>query len=371
MRHLGLLEIKIGIKQLASIGRLLATFLQANASARITSKFRARLLLICSTAILALFLTTYLVFVFAIPTRTPFLILSCTYKPPFDLNPWADESIAAFDQLNRHNLSVESIKNVSSLIHEDWTELDDLVLQLDHFASKGKPFLVYIDQHVLVNSKGQPCLIADESEYLDEETWLPLPRIVDRISARISKERPLVMFLGCNRQPDMLGDAGSDVDLASSLRRFVESTDVHDSDNRELCIIAVLNDCDTVRSRSLQHLYRSFAMAISGECDKRSTGGNGNHVIELEELISFLTSSSDHHDSFHQSPDVRYHVFRNTSKPIAVAWTSNQPSMTNQTLPRVDESNIAMVAGIWNRYGQLQNREPWSIFQPNGARYRI
>ncbi len=114
---------------------------------------RSRVLALFTAILAIVLLAVFCRVLLDTPTRTPLLLISSEYLPPFDLNPWRTENLQAIESLDRHNLTVETLSHVDDLIKGRWTEFESAITQLDHIAPKDKPLLLYVNLHGAVEMK--------------------------------------------------------------------------------------------------------------------------------------------------------------------------------------------------------------------------
>lgn len=277
-----------------------------------------------------------------------------------------DSNIAAFKKLHQHNLTIKQIDDPGVCVTGDWSYLDDTVSQLDYFSSASKPLLVYINLHAMLDSKGQVSLIVKNSDYLDDSSWLPLAALLEHIDRAVRKNRSILLLLDSDRQSDLLASTESKSNLASSLQKLVNDFATNRSKERELYVIASLNDSEFNQAGTGEgQLALLVSRALSGACDHYRNGGNTDHYVDFDELVRHISveSTSENVRAERNRSDLDrtcIEVFRTSNKPLSIAWTTSlaESHFSNPAKP-ISPDAINEIVQAWKQINQLAEQSPW------------
>ena len=308
-----------------------------------------------------------LLFVFArtllqSPTRTPLLIVSTSYDPPWDLNPCRIENTNALESLDRHNLTVRTLDDTNALAHGQWSEFEDSIAQLDHAAAKGKPLLIYLNLHGAVDENLRPCLLFRQSDPLDSNSWLPLKTLIDHVGNVVKNDRAIVLFLESGRQIGPFPSESPDNLFAVAVRRMVESHTAATKLNSLSVLvsttanIASADPCDGMADP----FTRFLAEALAGASDQRTHGGNGNLHVELGELNRYV---QEHTRTFAiQERGLTQSTMLCTSQneTTKIAWAIASPPTTATSVSQAATvQSISEIEAAWRAINALSKSSPW------------
>ncbi len=331
---------------------------------------RSRVLALFTAILAIVLLAVFCRVLLDTPTRTPLLLISSEYLPPFDLNPWRTENLQAIESLDRHNLTVETLSHVDDLIKGRWNEFESAITQLDHIAPKDKPLLLYVNLHGAVDENEQPCLLVSDSSPLDTETWLPLQTLLERIASSLKKDRAIVLFLESGRHSPALTHANQ---FSSAVQKLVDS-------NMSLSRITSLSVLlsSTSNSPSIDPIEgqpdpftRMLSQSLAGSCDSKLNGGNGNQQVELFEIEKYMRSKSQEYAALRSTSSPLPKLFTNLQhadhdRPFVVTWAiansvSKRPIAPGQTAISardIEQSHRDMEA-TWRTIESLRSKHPW------------
>ncbi len=240
---------------------------------RIPLRYRLRALLVSLGLLVLLPIGLYLRILLQSPTRTPLLVLSQVYLPPLDLNPWAPENEAALRLLDQRNLTIRTLDSPQRLANGQWSELEDWIVKLDHFANGDRPLLIYINLHGVVDANHQPFFLANESREDDPSTWISLETMVHRIESSLPSPRDVILLCESGRHVSGLPRDASRRSFGEAVRELVEH---YPKSERCKSLSALISTHDQARSSpptlsSLDPFTQAVVEGLSAEATKQCT----------------------------------------------------------------------------------------------------
>ncbi len=305
---------------------------------------------------------------FAAPTRTPLLILSCDYSSPWDLNAWRVANVGAIEALNRRNLNVKQLGDANELIMGRWDEFDDAIAQLDYFAPKEKPLLLYVNLHGLVDPNREPCLLLSDSSVLDTQSWLPLQTLIDHISETLKNDRDVVLFLESSRQLDPLPRENGENLFASAIGRLVDS---NGASGRVKSLSVFLSSLATVPFTNPEEEFHDpfthfLSRALAGDCDAKQNGGNNSRSVELNEIERYVFERTQELALTQQSVPPSPRLFTNQQSALTVSWAITRRAQKTLTEKKYKSGTAtdsvqlqSEIETAWRTVAALHANAPW------------
>ncbi len=317
--------------------------------------------------VVSLFLLAVFVCVFArtllqSPTRTPLLIVSTSYAPPWDLNPCSNENVAALKSLDRHNLTVRKLEEASAMAKGQWGEFEDVIAQLDHAAASDKPLLLYINLHGAVDQGLRPCFLFQDSEALDTKSWLPLQSLIDHIANVVKKDRSVVLFLESGRQSGPLPSELPDNLFAHAVRKLVDSHFTPMKLNRLTVIVSATTNIGSADPRDglADPFTRFLSEALAGLCDQRIYGGNGNQYVELGELNRYVQEKTKTFALQNRGASQSTMLCSSSDTSLQITWAgSSSRRIESHPLPTATTQTLSDIENAWRVVDALQKKHPW------------
>lgn len=309
-------------------------------------------------ALLAVVSGLFLSNLLRLPTRTPLLIVSSSYQAPWDVNPWQDSNVSLMKKLGDHAYRVKSIEAIGNSITSHWIEFEDAISQLDQAAQSDKPLLIYLNLHGVVDPEGKPCLIYRESSPLETESWIGFESLLQSIDSVLQKPRAIVFLCDSSRQN---APWQSTNEFSSSLHHLFER---YPKTGKITSLVGI----STTRSTPFEnisyekgdHFTRLLALGLSGQCDRKGSGGNADRHIDLSELYRYIESSLTESGGvgFKGEPNTRLLSSELFSTPLAWAGITDPYSelrINPQDKPHINE----IVASMWSDLQDVDSQRVW------------
>jgi hypothetical protein len=293
-----------------------------------------------------------------LPTRTPLLIVSSSYQAPWDVNPWQDSNVALMKRLGDHAYRVKSIEATGSSLASRWIEFEDAISQLDQAAQSDKPLLIYLNLHGIVDPDDRPCLIYRESTPLETETWISFESLLQSIDSVLRQPRAIVFLCESGRQNAPWQSTNG---FASSLHHLFER---YPKTGKITSLVGI----STTRSTPFEniiyekgdHFTRHLAQGLSGQCDRKGSGGNEDRQIDLSELHRYIEANFAESGGvgFKREPNTRLLSAELFSAPIAWAGLAN-PYSESRSSTHDRPYNNETVASIWREFQSVDSERVW------------
>lgn len=308
--------------------------------------------------ILALVTGLFLSNLLRLPTRTPLLIVSSSYQAPWDVNPWQDSNVELMKKLGDHAYRVKSIEATGNSITNHWIEFEDAISQLDRAAQSDKPLLIYLNLHGVVDPDDKPCLIYRDSTPLETESWIGFESLLQSIDSVLQKPRAIVFLCDSSRQNAPWQATN---EFSSSLHRLFER---YPKTGKITSLVGISTTRSTpfenVSYEKGDHFTRLLAQGLSGQCDRKSCGGNADRHIDLSELHRYIESSfmDSSGVGFKREPNTRLLSSESLSTPLAWAGLTNPYSkLRNNSADKT--FNNETVASIWSDLQNVDSQRVW------------
>jgi hypothetical protein len=330
--------------------------------ARVPIQNRRRVLVVLGASLLLAITFVFLKVLLRTPTRTPLLIVSTTYAPPWDINPWEPENTKAIRSLDRHNLTVKSLEDAGRLALGQWSEFEDKIAQMDHVASPDKPFLLYINMHGVVDRDQRPCLLVHDSKPLDSSTWLPLQVLIDHTANAMKHNRPIVIFLESGRQVEPLPHEQGESHFVSAVRKLVESS-ASSSRRRRVAVLASTStkflSIDPSDGGS-DPFTRFLVEGLSGESNAKSSRTNSTNDVNLVALHEFIDDRTKDFGTRHRGFPQTTFFCDSESSPLSVVWAGSTRSFPAKPMSvAASAQSITEIENAWRELEALRGSAPW------------
>jgi hypothetical protein len=355
-------SIEDGSRRVRGAGILLNQRRDAGGRIGIPNRWRQRGGLAISLLALIGCMLVYFGMVFDAPTRTPMLLVSSTYDPPWDINPWESENVAALERLHRHNLTVKKLHDPNPLAKGQWSDFEDAIANLDHVAERGQPLLVYLNLHGVVGGDAQPYLVVQDSIPLDSGTWIPLQSVLDHIANGTRGDRRIILFLESGRQTGVLPKEQPDHVFAAAVRKVFEAN-VDQTRFRNLSIfVSTTTNAGSTNAADGQSdpFTHSLSQGLGGLCDQKKYGGNGNRHVELDELDSYIQRWTKEFALANRGFLQSSVLFTRERTPLRIAWAgSPAQDVLKGDLSEPTPQMETRLNEAWKSIGLLRPKAPW------------
>lgn len=291
------------------------------------------------------------------------LVIGSTYEAPWDINPWCEENLAALEKLDKHNLSLRRVSDPSLLAFGQWAELCDDVEHLVESSEPAQPLLVYINLHGVLSQEGQPFLLVNDSQPLDDSTWLSLDALIQRIRQAMLRPRPLVVAIEGGRQNALPLPVDREQTFADGVRKWYASLQ-QSGQAQGLSIIV----SSTSRFGSVEHtgvagdlFTHCLAEALCGRCDQAIYGGNADQRIEFDELQRYVHDQVEQRSHLLRIVPQLTECFTSTEGARFLAWNTalDTQSLMDAELVEPFPTALEALTATWKQIYTLQPHQPW------------
>jgi Mg-chelatase subunit ChlD len=261
-------------------------------------------------ALLVLVATTtgMVVFLFNWNEPTPLVsLITVEYQHPWAPNAWAIEDQQRLDALNEKRQFKVASKQ-QSLPEGTWEQLIDLELEkIEHGGPGGSlipafwgyyTVVVHLSTHGVLNAAGQPCLLFADADPLDDQSWVPLTKVLRSIGEnkkiKNGKDVRVLVVLDSGKQPP-------DIRCGLLCGGFIEAAR-EQIQALPFANFAVLLPCDedqcawTAPEMGGSVFGVMVTSGLQGRADSRAAngqGGNGNGRVTVQELAKFVSATVD------------------------------------------------------------------------------
>jgi hypothetical protein len=251
------------------------------------------------TLIVAGLVILFIYLLWLTPRRTPLLALAVTDYgrsqrstaiPP---NAWAEEDLLRLQELDQR----EEIVSFARTQYADWKSdrldgFQELRAAVEKLQNSGSTSVVlYLSAHGVVNGKGQPCLVLPGTTPYRSEQWLPLEELLSYLFPKQEVDRlphDKLLILDCSRIDVNWRIGVLYNSFAERLAAVVDKVKIPG--------LVILSSAGRgqIGWTSPQHLKGSVfgyfvAQALRGVADREDEGGDGNHLVSLQELYRYVS----------------------------------------------------------------------------------
>ncbi len=224
------------------------------------------------------------------PQKTPLLtMVSLDYAWPYVPNSWAEEDLQRFQSLDGRNLELYPVGQDQMRRAEWLTDFSRKLVNAEFQHSGNQPILIYISMHGSVDGDGNPCLIPPNSSPIDASTWIPVSELLTEIKRlQLNLEQPVMLFMDCNKRMTNWDRGLIFNSFAVALAKTVRDAAMPN--------LYVLNSTSSGQQSKFSEGLQgsifgdSVARALSGEADLRRNQGNGDHQLQLTEVVKYVES---------------------------------------------------------------------------------
>ena len=247
-------------------------------------------------------LSAFVVLILYSPAKTPVIAVGATkYSWPMPPIAWAKEDLLGLSSLNGKTIQ---FRDSSDEWQTKTQSLDDLSTQLKEVATLTKrtsSLVLYLNMHGAVNESGQPCLIPTGANALKTKEWISIEDVVNRLSKDTAANVNVLVVLDCVHQSVNWNVAQVDNTFVDRLDSWVlEPEVVKILQNR---IVFLTSNSPDQQSWGGPELHASafgkeFWLGLAGAADQTSrdenpSSGNGDGIVHLHELTTYLASHVD------------------------------------------------------------------------------
>ncbi|HEX4147844.1 MAG TPA: hypothetical protein VHY20_02610, partial [Pirellulales bacterium] len=285
--------------------------------------------------LVVLFVGLFCWFVYSVsfaPIQTPLVVLDAArYEWPLPPNAWAEEDLNALASLDGQNVLLARVACQQQSAAEALNALDAQLYGAAGGPTPPRSLIIYISMLGTLDSAGVPCLIPPSASPLESETWLSVPKLLERIKQQTALANcDKLLVLDCNRLETDWQRCVLYNGFADRLSGAVRAAQVPR--------LAVLNSAaPSQRGWTSSELEASvfgyyLRLGLSGLADSQT--GNGDRQISLRELHDYLVDRVDtwavYNRAAHQQPIL---LLSPGVDDFPVAWALNRRSQNRLSAP--------------------------------------
>ncbi|MEO8269004.1 MAG: hypothetical protein ABI557_04740, partial [Aureliella sp.] len=318
--------------------------------------------LLTTTAVLVLYLWNQ-------NSSTPFIsIAAIDYEHPWAPNSWAKEDQQRFQMLSQSSQFDVAVKQEKK--EGTWQDLIQLELGKIKPGGPGGSLLpslfgyhsviVHLSAHGVLNGRNEPCLLFADADPLDDETWVPLSRVLKAIGEHAivtnnGKKNRVLVLLDTGKQPPDFRCGLLSSGFIDAARAEIQSLPFA---NFAVLLSCAEDQCAWIAPEINGTVFGFMvATGLQGAADELS--GDGDSRVTVQELTDFVTTAVDGY--------VREHRGR-VQKPNLVWCGEDQgndfelcfKSSYTTSEPFVYKSNkkIKKLSDAWSSFDNWNKRTP-------------
>jgi hypothetical protein len=306
----------------------------------------------------------YLYSALSAPRRSPLIILSASYSPSWDLNPWGKENAGLMRQMDRRSLSALDAGDGTDMANGWWTRLDELVLSSLRERSD-MPLLLYINLHGAVDDAGQPRLIPPQAAPYDPRTWISVWELLQHLDHLLpAHSTSVALFFESGRVTEGSPSISGELGFAQAMEKLLVD---RGSELQFLNLHVMLSSTELTPSASdwssgCDLFTRELARGLYGTADLAHQGGNQDGYVQFAELADFVTRQVGQWSQHHRGRRQSVWSWSQHSAATRLTWKLRgelQPPPA-LTLPTAQE--LEQIQTAWQQLSHLQDSQPWQAF---------